>query len=74
METVLAPNRVEDVDDGGVAEQAAAAAGEELAGAGAAEGVAAWDEGRALSPGHAHTAATGQDVAGVGVAQEAARV
>lgn len=50
---------VEDVEDGGVAERAAAAAGEELAGAGAAEGMAARDEGGALGPRHAHAAAAG---------------
>jgi hypothetical protein len=47
---------VEDLADGGVAERAAPAAGAELARAGAAEGVAAGDEGRALAPRDAHAA------------------
>jgi hypothetical protein len=49
----------EHVDDGGVAERAAAAAGQELTGAAAAEGAATGDEGGALGPRHAHAAATG---------------
>jgi hypothetical protein len=47
---------VEDLANGGVAERASAAAGTEFAGAGAAEGMAAGDEGRALAPRHAHAA------------------